>query len=214
MPSLTNVEKSAKDWLLQEGHAEGEIVRRYGKSPSFYVLKDGLIVKAFEPKLIYGLDQIFLSPNELEELRTTPYPTEILVFRKNSPLKPVAFISIDELKELTNDIDVARCEGFEIRIMPDQMLVRDKKVIKTLNIVPKSVMSNVRLIYEIGDARLQSRFLRLLQGCLRELSLETLNSDEAYKAEVEKILAQNREVLAQRQMEEEIEEDVVKEAVN
>jgi len=55
VPSLTSVEKSAKDWLLQEGHSEGEIVRRYGKSPSFYVIKEGQIIKAFEPNWFMGL---------------------------------------------------------------------------------------------------------------------------------------------------------------
>ena len=182
-------------------------MRRYGKSPSFYLIKEGLVIKAFEPKLVYGIDQIFLTPNELEELRISPYPTEILVFRKNSPPKPVATISISELKEITSDIDVSRCEGFEITILPEQMLIRDKKTIKTLKVVPKSVMTGMRLIYEVGDARLQSRFLRLLSGCLREISLETLNSDEAYKEQVEKILSENQKILSEKEVEE-----IVKEA--
>jgi len=105
---------------------------------------------------------------------------------------------------LTRDIDTTRCEGFEVTILPEQRTIKDKKTIKALTVIPPSILSNVRLIYELGDVRLQNGFLRLLHGCLRELSLETLGSDESYKAEVERVLKINQEILTQKRLEQEM----------
>ncbi|TLX68700.1 MAG: hypothetical protein E6L02_00020 [Thaumarchaeota archaeon] len=126
------------------------------------------------------------------ELREAPFNTEIIVFRKNIPNKPIMAIPISALAELGNGKMSIAYSDVKITLLQEQMLIRDKKTIQALAVIPKAVLNSTRYIYELGDAELQSSFLRVLSGALRELSLETLGTDEDYQVEVERILQENQ----------------------
>lgn len=196
MPSMTVAEKQTREFLLNQGHNESEIVRRYGASPSLYLMSGGQVVRAYEPKLIFGSNEVFLTPNELEQLRACPYPTELIIFRKNSPPKPQMSIPISALNELGAKTMIKHAD-MEVILLPEQMLVRDKKTIKALTVVPKYVMDNLRFIYELGDAKRQTKFLRLLDGALKEIMEETM-TPETYRHDIEQRLEDNRRKIGER----------------